>query len=758
MLMQVEPQVQEEVQPGAAAFHIGLSFLGRRWKMILAYTAATVVFALVVLFSLTPYYTATTQILLNQSDTKSSGADSVLSQIIPNSSIIDSQINLITSTSLLRRVVIKQKLAEDPDFGAPSSPSLMGTILRTVMSLFSSSETDVSTDGNNAAQKAELLATQRLVRAIKATRVKTTYVIEVAVTTKSASKSARLANAVAEAYASDQLEARYETAQRASVWLSDRLSTLSDQLRDSEAAVAAFRKEHNLVTLNSGTINEQQLSELNVKLATARAETAAAAARYDQVVAARQRGANPASLPDVMRSSVISDLRRQEAEVTRKEADLVARYGGRHPMVVNVRAEAADIQGAIKAETQRILDTISHSYDVAKAQQASLEQNIAMLTGQTGVDGAVSVRLRELQRISEANRSLYENFLSRAKLTGEYVTFEAPESRIISMAVPPASSSYPPKLLGILLSVVLGLVIGLVAAIIVELLNTGFTMASQVTETLGVSILARIPVVQELNGPVRSKDEADKGWGRRRFAQRRENSQAIAKFLVENPLSNYSEAVRTLRTGLHMSDVDRPPKLIMVTSAIPGEGKSTTISSLALSCAMSGAKTLLMDCDLRKKSASVQFGLDKHPGLVDFLLGSSPLNECIFSEETSGLHILPGGADTQTPQDLLTSARLQTLLKDLAKEYDYVLIDSPPLGPLADPIILANLVDKLFFVVRWNHTPRQLSREALQGIRDHRKIAGAVLTMVDERAAAKYGSYRYGAGYYGHYADSYYRK
>lgn len=766
MLMQAEPYAEEEdSRTSAAAIRGAVAFLTRRWKMIAAYTVAMMILALIIMFSMTPYYTARTQILLNQADAKSSGADAVLSQMVASNALIDSQLSLITSTALLRRVVEKENLVNDPEFSGTGGRTLLSGLMGAVTSLFSASpppeETATASDEPGALSPEELRAIGRLRGALQVSRVKLTFVIDISVTAKSPKMAARLANAVANAYVLDQLEARYETAQRASVWLSERLATLTDQVRASEEAVAEFRKRHNLLALPSGTINEQQLSELNVKLAAARAETAVAAARYEQVVAARQKGMNPASLPDVMRSPVITQLRGQEAEVNRKEADLVSRYGARHPLVVNVRAEVADIQSAIAAETRRILDTIQRSYEVAKAQQEALEQSISQLTGQTGADEAVSVRLRELQRIANANRTLYENFLSRSKLTSEYVTFEAPESRIITTAVPPNGPSYPRKTIGLALAMMLGLGVGLGAAYLVELLNTGFTSPNQVMETLGIPILSRIPLTtQESAGAPLGEGAADvKKSPRPKAIKRRAESQTIAHLVVKMPLSHYSEAIRTLRTSLHMSDVDHPPKLIMVTSTMPAEGKSTTMASLALSYAVSGARTLLVDCDLRKRSLTHQFHLQDNPGLVDVLSGERTLRECLFLDSETGLHIFPAGAETQTPQDLLTSARIQKLFQDLSAEYDYVLIDAPPLGPLADAVILSSLVDKLFFVVRWNETPRQLAREALQSIRDPRKVAGAVLTMIDERAAAKYSAYSlYAGGYYSPYADHYYRR
>lgn len=759
----VQAPVEEEHKEGVIAVHQVLGFLSRRWKLILAYTAGTVMLAVLVLFSLTPYYTATTQILLNPSDTKGAGADKVLAEFVLTNATIDSQLSLISSTALLSRVVDKEHLAGDPEFGGTGARSLVRAIADTLSAPFSHPEPadpPAAADGKPPAALTpqQLAAIGRLRAALKVSRLKLTYVIEISVTSRDRTKAARLANAVAQAYAVDQLEARYENAQRASEWLSDRLATLANELRDSDAAVAAFRKEHNLLTTNTGTVTAQQLSELNIKLAAARTETGAAAARYNQVQAARRNGTDVASLPDVIRSNVIADLRRQQAEVTRKEADLVAHYGARHPLVVNVRAEAADINAALAAETKRILDTIQHDYEVAKAQQAALEQSIAQLTGQSGVDETVSVKLRELQRVSDANRTLYENFLSRAKLAGEYVTFDAPDSRIITAAVPPGAPSYPPKLLALLGSAVLGLAIGIGAAVVIELLNTGFTWPGQVTETLGLPILARIPSVPLARG--READPPQDGGERKRrsFRLRRDDSRSIALQVASKPLSQYSEAIRTLRTGIHMSDVDHPPKVIMATSAMPGEGKSTIMASLALSYALSGSRAVLLDCDLRKKSVSYQFGLEKQAGLVDLLLGTVPVEQCVVTDEATGLAIIPAGTETQTPQDLLASGRMQNLMRQLSASYDFVLVDGPPLGPLADALILSNLVEKIVFVVQWNATPRQHALEAVLSIRDRHKIAGAAISKIDESAAAKYGSYhRLSGGYYSHYGDYYQR-
>ncbi len=423
-------------------------FFHRRWKLILAAAAVVMVLAFLVMLTIAPRYTATAQVLLEPRKEKIFGADSVMPELNLETGNVDSQLSVIQSINLLRRVVEKQKLTQDAEFGKSASPGLFGFIA----GLFKSDELESSAANKPdiAAIPPEVLRSIKKLRdALEVTRVNRTYVLSIAVTSEDPVKAARLANAVADAYVVDQLDARYDAAKRASVWFAERMEGLQDQLRQSEEAVAQFRKEHNLQSVGGGddklTISEQQLSELNGKLITARADAAEKRAKYEQAAQVTSRGGNVQAIPDVVHSTVISDLRKQQAEVARKEADLIAHYGDQHPLLINARAERRDIERSISDEVRRILLNLKNDFDVAKSREASLQTSLDQVTGQTGQDNGVGVRLRELERANAANKTLYDNFMSRTKITQEQASFEEREARVISPATKPSTASFPKK-------------------------------------------------------------------------------------------------------------------------------------------------------------------------------------------------------------------------------------------------------------------------------------------------------------------------
>jgi succinoglycan biosynthesis transport protein ExoP len=222
-------------------------------------------------------------------------------------------------------------------------------------------------------------------------------------------------------------------------------------------------------------------------------------------------------------------------------------------------------------------------------------------------------------------------------------------------------------------------------------------------------------------------------------------------------LSRFSEAIRTLRSGVQMTDVDHPPKVIQLTSTVPNEGKTTIAMTLAVSAAASDLKVLLIDADLRHSSASRFFGLHKVQGLVDVLLDGVSPQDLIEYNEDAKLWVLPAGSKTRNPADLLGSERMKALIAGCKQTFDYIVIDTPPIGPVNDPIIVAQLVDKIVYVVRWASTARDLVQQSIQRLPGNRKLAGVAFNYVNESEAQKYGkdgySYYYGSRLYGNYYD-----
>src|ERR1700680_4413200 len=708
-------------------------FFWRRWKLIVTTAAVVAAVTFVVLLAVTPQYTATAQVLLDPRKEKIFGADTIVPELSLDTGNVDSQISVIRSTNLLQRVVEKTNLTQDPEFGLPAPPGLF-SLLRSLVSVTPLPEAKPATAPTEAIEPDVLRAIGRLRSPLDVQRVQRTYVISIAVTSEDPAKAARLANAIADAFIVDKLDARYEAAKRASLWRTERMDALREQVQQSEQAVAEFRRKHNLLTASSEskvTLSEQQLSELNGKLVTARAETAERRAKYLQAQQVQSQGGNLQAIPDVVRSTVISQFRAQQADVARRTAELASRYNDSHPQVINARAELRNIENSISAEVGRILSNLKNDYDVAKAREDSLQQSLDQMTGQSGLDNEVSIQLRALGRVKTANKTLFDNLLSRTKITQEQSTFEEREARVISPAAKPGAPSFPRKTLVLSLALVVGCLIGIGGSVALDMLNAGFTTPKEIEEKLGIPVLASIPLLDDTVLKINGKKLAP------------------ATYTHVKPLSRYAESIRALRMGVRMANVDKPAQVVLVTSSIQQEGKSTISESLAYWAAQANERVVLIDGDLRHPSATRFFGLSDEPGLVDMLTGAVAMEDVLF--KLDGITVIPAGAKSNNPPDLLGSIRMKSLIEKLREHFDYIVIDTPPVGPVIDARVAMQLADKVIYVVRWQSTTREMVAQSLATLDADRKLAGIAFDHVDESKPPRYGLYSY-------YSSRYYTK
>jgi succinoglycan biosynthesis transport protein ExoP len=723
-----------------------VSFFWRQWKFIAAVIALTVLAGIALALRQTPLYTSTAQVLLERQQQPVPGGDAVDRDSRIDMPMIESQMAIIRSTVFLRRVIEKEDLAKPQQAGnqeSKSPPSFLDRVMSFILSPFDKDEAASTEDSGATAGSMpanELGAIESLRTALTVSRpTQFSYVLSIAVTSPDPARAARLANAVADGYLVDKLDTRFDAAKRASAWLSDRLVNLRQQVQDSEQAVAQFRADHGLVQSNGGaTLNQQQLSDLNGKLIDAKADLAQKKARVDLLNSIQAKGGSVQNMPDIANAGALPALRQQAAALSAQEADLSARYGASHPQVVNIRAQLRDVERSIGSETGRLAAGVANEYELAQAKVASLEKSLQAATGQNNVDDATAVRLRELERTAAVNRTLFEDFLKQSKITQEQSTFEPQDVRIITPALAPATPSFPKKGRYVAVALVLGLMLGIGGAVAKERLNAGFTTPKQIEEILGLPLLTSV-------GRMADRDLAVE-----------KRKVPIYEVPTLKPLSRFSEAIRSLRSGVHMTDVDRPPRVIQVTSTVPGEGKTTIALSLAASAASAKLKVLFIDADLRHPSATHAFGLSHEPGLVDLLVGDITVEQAIRPYEKGGYWALGSGNKTQNPTDLLGSERMRSLIASFKDAYDLVIVDTPPAGPLVDPVVVSHLIDKIILVVRWGATARELVKECVIQLSGHRKIAGVAFNQVDEREAQKYGKYAYSYYYGRRYYKQYY--
>jgi capsular exopolysaccharide synthesis family protein len=696
-----------------------LNFVWRNWMFIVAVTALALLIGVINLLHATPLYTASTQVLLEQFQ-KAPGLDAVINNgRLDDSSNMENQLAILRSDSLLRRVVLKEGV------GVPSPIANNPQGADVPKEQAALAEEQSIRNGINALRGA--LAISQSGKA---------QVLNISITWGDPARAGRLANAVADAYVVDQLDARLEAAKRASGWLSDRLVELRKQLGDSEEAIARFRKEHGL-TRSGPTValNDQQLADLNNKVIEARTEAAEKKARVDYIADLTAGKKTLESLPDSLASGVMTALRGKLVDVSQREADLLARYSSSYPAVVNVEAEKRDIQRSIAAETQRIAETAKSEYALAKARLDAMDQSMREASGQGALDNDDAVRLRELERTATVNKTLFEDFLQKAKITDEEATFRARDVRVI-MPAQTGGQSYPNARSVLLSALMAGLALGVGGAFAMEMLRTGFTSPREVEEALGIPVLASVRRLK--------KNELVKDG----------KTIPVPFYQIHQPLSPFSESMRTLRSSIHMSDVDQPPRVIHVTSALPSEGKTSIAVSLAISAAFAGLKVVLVDADLRHPAASRFFKLEKENGLVDLLTGLGTTANALRFHKDLKLTILPAGSKSLNPPDVLGSERMKALISHLKETFDYVVVDTPPVGPVVDAVIVASLVDKTVFVAEWASTPREVVESSLKQLSVHKRVAGVVFNFVNQERAQKYGGeYYYGKSYEKYYAE-----
>lgn len=692
-------------------------FLWRRWKIIVVVTVAALLFASAWLARTVPLYTASTQVLLDPRKEKAAGSDAILSDVTLDLPTIENEIAIIKSTGLLRRVVEKEHLTDDPEFGSRPRNDAGGDP--------KSEPTDSGTK-SRALDKIppDVMASINALRgAVSVSRAGQGFILAITVTSANPARAARLANAIADAYIVDAFEARLEAAQRASVWLGDQLEELRHKLRKSEQAVAAYRSEHNLIQVSEDvTLNQEQIGQLNNRLVLARAETAEKKARLELLTKLQARGGSIRSLPDDVGSGLLSALYGQLADISRREADLTSRYSSRYPQVVTLRAERSEVERAIAAEVRRSVENLRNGYALAIARESALEKTLREATGQINIDNQTAITLRELQRTAAVDKGRFEDFLQRARITQEQSTFEARQARVIVPASPPGAPSSPKKGQTYTIALVLGLLLGVGAGSAIEKLNTGFTSSRQFEELVGAPILATIPRMD-------AKQTTIDGV-----------SAPLARYIRLRPQSRLSESLRSLRMGVRMSDPNKePPKVIQLTSALAKEGKTTTALMLAASAASSEQRVLLVDADLRDPAATRYFSREQDVGLTDYLLGKNEIESVIHVDDAHGLSVLPTGVSDQCPTDLLSSDRMRKLIDYCRTNFDYVLLDTPPVGPAVDALVTSSLADIIVFVIRWRATPRELVYQAVSRVSGEAKLVGGVFNFVDERLARKYG-------------------
>jgi exopolysaccharide transport family protein len=715
----------------------------RRWAIIftaLAMLAITLLVCLIV----TPRYTATATILIDPH--RSSVIDSSSGQQLPSNfasddAAVNSQVLLIQSNAVLQRVVNDLDLSHDLEFGPRTG------LLDPIKRLFSSPRElppGQTTEDVARAQTVDFLSQKRL----KVTREGTTFVVDINVTSESPDKAAKIANAIVDSYFSEQVQGKFDTRKIAASWFNKQIEELKLQVIASDRAVEEFRAAHNLTIAQGVTVNDQQLADLNNKLIEAHVQTAEARAKFEQVQNIAKTNADPGTLDQALSSDVIARLRTQYADVAKNLADVSSRFGPQHPLVVNARAQLRETQKLINEEVQRILDSTRQAYQVAKSREEALQKSLDSLKQVSDDSGRERVRLRELQRIADANRTLYESFLARYKETSAQETLDLPDSRVVSKAEIPIKPSFPKTTLVLALVLVAGIGFGSLLAIAIDYFDRRVKSPRQAEIITGVPTLAAMPLIG-------TRELASRAIrGRRELSQYDPNAvrllppamqPPLMRYVLDEPTSLFAEAVRAVRLSIQRASRTEPVKSILVSSSIDGEGKTTLAVNLAHSLASVGARTILVEGDLRNPEMSRSLCPRAIAGVIEVATGRARFDQALFIDRTTGLAVLPSPPRQRMAgiNEFVFSDAMSNMLEQLRQHFDYVIIDSPPLVPLVDARALAELADRIVLAMRWDSTPKDVVAQALETLAPaYDRLLGTVLTRVDMQRLRLYDYYR----------------
>jgi polysaccharide biosynthesis transport protein len=731
--------------------HFAFAFARRQYLVIILTAVLAMAASVVYLWITPPTYTARVQILFGNSRSQFVQQQSLLTDPAVDISQIETQLQIIKSRAIAAKVINELKLADDPDFSG-GRPSLWSRARSWIFGPHKDPEFDAAgqpSEGVIAAFQDRLTAT----------RASFSNVIEVGFSSSNPARAAEFANAIADAYITDQLNAKFEANRSATSWLQERVRDLGDQALAAERAVSAYKSQNNIVSSGGKPIDELQITELNGRLGAARAQATDASARSDRYEMILRSSSNGSSAigtldagPDSLNSPIINNLRQQYLELARRESEFSARFGHNHQAVVSLRTRIRDLRDSILAEVGRLAEASRSEFEVAKQRQQQIERQRNEAVSQSRSTNSAELTMRELESRAKELRSLYNSFLQRYMGSVQQESFPISETRVIYPASPPQSKSKPKTGLVLALGVLGGLALGIGLGLVRELMDRVFRTSAQIEGVLELPCLSLVPLLSGSKPPEPAAASNQPDDFSRRIVSTRS---AVHDAVVNMPLSRFAEALRSIKLAIDLSPGKTSNQVIGITSALPNEGKTTIAASLAQLIGHTGKKVIIVDCDLRNPSLTAAFAPNAATGIIEVINGTRSLEETVWRDPKTDLVFLP--AVRREPlfhtSEILSAEATRNLFDRLRATYDYVIVDLPPLTPLVDVRVTSPLIDCFILVVEWGRTKIDVARHALHTAPNiYENLIGVVLNKTDIKSMARYDAQR--SDYYSntHYA------
>ncbi len=714
-----------------------LSAIWRRKLWIVLAVFVSVVITFLIVQRITPLYSAESLIMLEDRESNIVNVEEVIAKLPVDSAAIESEIQVLSSRDLISKLVTQLNLERDSEFNSELRPptkleAFTDRLKNLLRALVGGREEDAVEEVNDGL---DVDVVKSVAKRFDINQKKQSRVIGVEFLSEHPAKAALIANTFSELYVFEQRNSKLEATRAATELLNERIAQLRDKVSESEQTVERFRTESGLLGAKGETLLSQQIAEINNQLVAAKSMAADAAVRVERMQAERATAAGVGSISEVMESTLIRSLREQEVQLTRRRAELSSEYGPQHPTMVNLNTEMANLRGSINAEIANIVQRIENEHITAQARVATLEQRLSDLEQRTAEANSAEVKLRDLEREAEANRALLNTFLTRAKETSyqEDIDIQQPDARIVSRATVPKDPSSPNKRINLMLAALAAVFISLVMILMLEHLDTRLYSGEQAEQLLGISTYGMVPKIKTT------------------MRLGKEKTRQVVNTVLEQPFSHLAESVRSAASSILLSESASNCKTVLITSALPEEGKSTMATALGCTLARMGRKVIIVDTDLRLPSFHDIFNVERTPGLGDLLMNEAQLVDVVHKDRDSGADFICSGKLSFYRPDILST--MDYTLAKLSRVYDVVLLDTAPIMAVSDAKFLSAKADMTILVIHWAKTPLTVVRTAIKQIKiSGGRVTGTLLSMVDFRKLAQY---RYGDSYTGQ-AKQYY--
>lgn len=691
------PSHQPWSETNAAPFQwlpSGITFVRRRLRPLVGCALIGVTLGAAFFILVPSQYTAVAILNIDSSRANPVGGQPMISDWQTESAYIDSQVALIESPATLRGVVTQLNLDHNPLF----APQVIGT------------------NDPNADRVAQGKAEITLSHMLDVWRVGATSVVEVKVHTRDPALSAKLANAVTQAYMAQQLLAISDTTAQAGTWLQSRVGTLRAQAVSADRAVQEYKAKHNIADVASGAgtglIDEQQLGALNVELANARARVALAKAHYEQAQTDTTSGINKSVTTDIVPNSIMAGLQQQYLDAVRKEADLTSRVGPKNATVILQHKVVVELQQSIQSEMTLELANYHADYVAAMADESTIQSR---LNEEIATEAQANIQLselRSLQSSAEAYRSIYQNFLQRFTQAMQDQSYPIANARVAATALPPTKHSFPKGSISLAVGLALGLIIGILIAVVQEALDGSVRTVTQLRSATALDYLGSISESSTLAWNRAQYTSGTSRTDRSNFNHRISLPSAFRQATL-NPASGMADAVQSVRiAATRQSTRGREVHVIGCVSVAADEGCSTFAANLALALAADGQRTVLVDWNCKSPGLTNMLFSQRHPGLQELLAGQSTLadaTECDMQTKLSFIGQSANGRISVQPGP----AKIQAILAELRNIYDIVVLDLPPLQAGNTAMQISDWVDGFVLITRWGTTSQTALREAL---------------------------------------------